>query len=103
MVFADDPHIVCWGKNRVFAEAFQERLDLKPLPENIVFPVGTMFWARTESLRSLDALELTWDDYPEEPLPYDGSMLHALERLFPFIVQSNGFDIALTNVKSITR
>jgi len=62
-----------------------------------------MFWARTESLRSLDALELSWSDYPDEPLPYDGSMLHALERLFPIIVQSNGYDIALTNVKNITR
>ncbi len=103
MVFADDPHIVCWGKNRPYAEALQERLGLNPLPENIVFPVGTMFWARTESLRSLDALELSWSDYPDEPLPYDGSMLHALERLFPLIVQSNGYDIALTNVKSITR
>lgn len=103
MVFADDPHIVCWGKNRPYAEELQARLDLSPLPENIVFPVGTMFWARTESLRSLDALELSWSDYPDEPLPYDGSMLHALERLFPLIVQSNGYDIALTNVKSITR
>lgn len=103
MVFADDPHIVCWGKNRPYAEAFQARLGLMSLPENIVFPVGTMFWARTESLRSLDALELSWSDYPDEPLPYDGSMLHALERLFPIIVQSNGYDIALTNVKNITR
>ncbi|CAI8975506.1 rhamnan synthesis F family protein [Pseudomonas serboccidentalis] len=103
MVFADDPHIVCWGKNRPYAEELQARLALNPLPENIVFPVGTMFWARTESLRSLDALELSWSDYPDEPLPYDGSMLHALERLFPLIVQSNGYDIALTNVKSITR
>lgn len=103
MVFADDPHIVDWGKNRPYAEALQTRLGLKSLPENIVFPVGTMFWARTESLRSLDALELSWSDYPDEPLPYDGSMLHALERLFPIIVQSNGYDIALTNVKNITR
>lgn len=103
MVFADDPHIVCWGKNRSYAEELQVRLGLPALPENIVFPVGSMFWARTESLRSLSALELSWDDYPPEPLPYDGSMLHALERLFPLIVQSNGYDIALTNVKSITR
>lgn len=103
MVFADDPNVVGWDANLSYAGWFSEKLQLIDLPKDITFPIGTMFWARTASLRSLIDLGLTWDDYPEEPLPYDGSILHALERLFPTIVKSHDFEISLTNVKHITR
>jgi lipopolysaccharide biosynthesis protein len=46
---------------------------------------------------------LQWDDYPPEPLPYDGSLLHALERLLPFVVGSQGQRIGLTHVEGISR
>jgi len=45
------------------------------------FLVGTMFWARSEAMKPLIHLNLQWEDYPEEPIPIDGSMLHALERI----------------------
>ena len=32
------------------------------------------------ALAPLMGLNLGWEDYPDEPLPYDGSVLHALER-----------------------
>ena len=50
-----------------------------------------MFWARPEALEPLFSLGLKWDDYPVEPLPVDGTMLHALERLVPFSVEMAGF------------
>lgn len=103
MVFADDPNVVGWDANRPYAELFAAKLGLPSLPSSIVFPIGTMFWARTESLKPFAALGLTWDDYPEEPLPYDGSILHALERLFPDVVKSQGYKISLTNIQDITR
>jgi len=46
---------------------------------------------------------LDWQDYPMEPLPDDGSILHALERLLPFVVSKQGFRLMLTNVAGITR
>ena len=30
-------------------------------------------------------------DIPAEPLPVDGTILHAVERIIPFVVQSEGF------------
>jgi len=48
-------------------------------------------------------LGLDWQDYPAEPLPYDGSILHALERLLSLVASSQGFRLALTNVTGITR
>ncbi|MGJ7514110.1 rhamnan synthesis F family protein [Pseudomonas baetica] len=103
LVFADDPNVVGWDANQPYAELFSAKLSLPSLPSSIVFPIGTMFWARTESLKPFSTLGLTWDDYPKEPLPYDGSILHALERLFPTVVISQGYEISLTNVQNITR
>ena len=54
-------------------------------PPAIDFPVGTMFWARPEALAPLLRLGLNLDDYPDEPLPVDGTILHALERLLPLV------------------
>ncbi|CAH2792292.1 MAG: Glycosyl transferase, group 2 family [uncultured Caballeronia sp.] len=103
LVFPDDPHEVGWGKNKAFAEPIAQRLGLGPLPNHFSFPVGTMFWARVDALRPLFELRMTWDQYPSEPLSYDGSMLHALERLLPFIAQKQGYRFAVTNVENVTR
>ena len=104
MVFPDEPNLLDWGSNRMEALLLCRRLGLpEELPQQFEFPVGTMFWARTEAIRPLIGLGLGWNDYPAEPLPYDGSMLHAIERLLPFVVDRQGFRSVLTNVEGITR
>nr|MDQ3039991.1 rhamnan synthesis F family protein [Pseudomonadota bacterium] len=104
LVFPDDPNFIGWRENRHAAKELGARLGLAPdLPEHFVFPVGMMFWARVEALRPLFELSLDWSDYPAEPLPYDGSMMHAMERLLPFIVEQQGFRCVLTNVTGLTR
>ena len=103
LVFPDDPGCLGWTENRPHAEAVGTRLGLPPLPEAINFPVGTMFWARRGALSSLYNLELRWDDYPEEPLGYDGTMLHAIERLLPQICLASGHGYAVTHVPGFSR
>ncbi len=103
MVFPDDPYILSWGENRPHAEALAQRLGISQLPESIVFPVGSMFWARVSALEPLLTLGLTWADYPEEPVPYDGTMLHALERLLPLIATKTGHTLALSQVPGVVR
>jgi hypothetical protein len=65
--------------------------------------VGTMFWARTDAIAPLLELDLGWNDYPAEPVPYDGTILHATERLFPVVAQHRGFEIAGTYVPGVAR
>jgi glycosyltransferase involved in cell wall biosynthesis/SAM-dependent methyltransferase len=107
IIFPDDPnvepYVAGWGQNKPYAEALGQQIGLNNFPEHFLFPIGTMFWARVEALRPLFDLRLNWQDYPAEPLPYDGSMLHALERLLPFVVAKQGFRSVLTNVLGITR
>jgi hypothetical protein len=45
------------------------------------FPVGGFFWARPSALTVLHSLGITEEDCPEEPLPMNDTILHALERM----------------------
>ncbi|AEM49290.1 Rhamnan synthesis F [Acidithiobacillus ferrivorans SS3] len=103
MVFPDDPNILSWGENRPYAEILARRLGIDQLPEAIVFPVGSMFWARVAALEPLLASGLDWEDYPAEPVPIDGTMLHALERILPLVVTKTGHTLALSHVPGVTR
>lgn len=103
MVFPDDPSVIDWGENRCFAEQLLAPLGLTALDEYVLCPIGTMFWASVEGLRPFFELNLDWEDYPAEPLPYDGSILHAIERLMPVPMVQNGYKIVTTNVSKVSR
>lgn len=104
LVFPEDPHLPGWSDNLEIAAGLAERMGFtEPLELFFEFPVGTMFWARTDALKPLFDLNLGWDDYPEEPVPYDGTMLHALERLVPFVVRHAGYDYATTHIPGVSR
>jgi lipopolysaccharide biosynthesis protein len=103
IVFPEDPHMPDWDGNLPLVKELAHRMGIKePLPAFFDFPVGTMFWARTEALRPLFDLRLEWDDYPEEPLAFDGTLLHALERVLPFVARHVGCTFATTNVPGVT-
>ncbi len=104
LVFPEDPNLTGWSLDRDLAVLLARRMDpTMVVPPSIDFPIGTMFWARPEALAPLFDLRLGWDDYPEEPVPIDGTMLHALERLLPVICRHAGFTTATTHVPGVTR
>jgi glycosyltransferase involved in cell wall biosynthesis len=103
IVFPDDPNIIGWTSNREYAQVLAYKMGIKELPSDFNFPVGSMFWARSAALFSWVDLSLSINDYPEEPLPYDGTILHAIERLLTISVNSKGFRYATTNIYGLTR
>lgn len=105
IVFPDDPNVLGWDKNRETANDLAKKLNLQDLlPETAFnFPVGSMFWAKTDALKPLFDLNLGWSDYPEEPAGIDSTILHALERLLPFVAQKAGYKTVLTHVKGVSR
>jgi glycosyltransferase involved in cell wall biosynthesis len=103
-VFPEDPVVFGWDNNRDHAERLCERMGLAiTLPPHIDFPIGTMFWARAAALAPLMKLDISWDEYPSEPLPVDGTILHALERLLPSIARAAGYDYAATYFPGVGR
>jgi lipopolysaccharide biosynthesis protein len=104
LVFAEDPHMNGWDENLKIAEALATRMKIvKPLRMHFDFPIGTMFWARPDALEAFNQLNLRYDDFPAEPLPIDGTLLHALERLIPFAAVNAGFGYATTYVRESKR
>ena len=103
MIFPDDPQAIGWTNNRLEAEKIASHMPPLAWREAFVFPAGSVFWARTEAIKPFFALDWTWDDYPQEPLPVDGTMLHAVERLLPFVVEVGGYRLVLSHVPGIVK
>ena len=53
--------------------------------------MGSDFWCRREAIEPLLAEEWKYADFTPEPLPADGALNHALERVFPYIAQAQGY------------
>ena len=62
-------------------------LDIKKAPPAI----GSVFWCRTEAVKKLTAAAWKVEDFPAEPMPNDGTISHALERILPYVAQDAGF------------
>ena len=104
LVFPEDPHVNDWNEDRAIADDLAARMGLPlPLPNHFDFPNGTMFWTRPRALKPLMDLGIAWSDYPEEPLPMDGTLLHTLERMLTFSALHAGYRYATTYVKDSVR
>jgi len=91
LVFTEDRHSVDFSENKPYADELCEAMQLPPMEHANIYPLGTMFWARVDALIPL--FELDFSKYiQDEPLPYDGSYLHAVERLLPHISKQQGYE-----------
>ena len=80
-----------------------------------VAPLGTIFWFRTKALALLFDQNYTYEDFPVEPTRVtDGTIMHSLERIYPFAAQQAGFysawvmtlsysQLEITNYHKITK
>lgn len=81
-----------WGLNKDLAENVLQKLhiDIKLPVNNIVFPVGNMFWARVDAVLPLFTNTMA-DNFPNEKGQADGTTAHAIERLWVYIAEYNGY------------
>jgi len=54
--------------------------------------IGTAFWCRTNALRKLFDQDWKYEDFQDEPLPSDGTISHAIERVLAYIAQDAKYD-----------
>lgn len=104
LVAPEDRYLNDWDKNAEFVDEWLTRLGTPmTVPMHFDFPLGAMFWARTAALAPLLDAGLDQGDFPAEPLPMDGTSLHALERLIALVVQDAGYEFAKTLLPSSWR
>jgi GT2 family glycosyltransferase len=84
-------HWLDWGSNYALAQALATRLGIALSPQQTLdFPSGSMFWARTAALRPLLDLGLSFSDFPKETGQTDGTLAHAIERLYLYACERAG-------------
>jgi hypothetical protein len=103
LVYPDDPKAIGWDRNEEYAVELAQRVGLTSLPIHIKFPAGGMFWARAEYLRNLRDIGLVFDELLAEPVPLDGSTLHAIERLIGVLPEYYGFTQCLVRIPGVHR
>lgn len=85
---------ISWGTNFEICEKLANGLGIKINKESLnLFPAGSMFWAKRESIQNLFDTKLDWNNFPDEDGQVDGTVAHAVERLFGEIAASNNFEI----------
>lgn len=83
-----------WAANFEATRILGERLGLRvDISEKFspIAPLGTMFWFRTQGMKRLFDEDWEYKDFPEEPNKNDGTLLHAIERIYGFVEQDAGY------------
>jgi len=92
-----------WGQNFELVDHFSKRMKLNTPLDKDVFPpapLGSYFWFRSKAMKKLFDLMLTYDELPPEPVALDGTILHAIERVHPYVAQDAGYYTAFVYTDS---
>jgi len=84
-----DGWTICYDGTVRLANEIGLNLDIKG--DRTPLSYGTAFWARTGSLQKLFDYDFSYDMFPEEPIPVDGTISHCVERLIPYVALDFGF------------
>lgn len=82
-----------WGGNLDTTKQFCKRIGVDAKIESDKEPItlGTTFWCKTKALLPLFEHEFRYEDFPEEPMPKDATISHAIERSLAYIAQAQGY------------
>lgn len=85
---------VDWGCNFTNTVELAKKLGIRvsmDYDKEPIAPLGTMFWFRPVAMKPLFAHDWEYADFPAEPNGVDGTLLHAIERVYPFVAQQEGY------------
>ena len=82
-----------WTLNYGNVKKLADRLKISvPIEEDkMPLAIGTSFWCRRKALQKLWDISWKYEDFKEEPLPVDGELNHAIERILPYVSQQAGY------------
>lgn len=82
-----------WGDSFGITKELAKKMHIKVdiSKEFLPFALGNAFWCKTEALCDITNYHLETDDFCEEPMPVDGTISHALERIMIYAAQNAGY------------
>ncbi|MBQ7736559.1 MAG: hypothetical protein IJT62_01840 [Oscillospiraceae bacterium] len=85
-----------WTANYLACASFLKKLGVQKIPPVSEEPlyVGSAFWLRTAAIQKLLAFSFSYEDFPAEPMPEDGTIAHVLERAIGFVAEDAGYSTA---------
>ncbi len=86
---AIDAWTICFEKTQELAEKLGVEIHI--LKEKNPVSLGSTFWCRPLALKKLFDYDFQYEEFPKEPMDVDGTISHAIERIFPYIAQEAGF------------
>lgn len=90
LVFAEDRHYMDESSNETYINQLLDLMDIQTDAPHYSYPLGTMFWSRVAAMEAVTNLDASTFLIPE-PIPYDGSLLHAFERIVPLVSEAAGY------------
>ncbi|MCH2091305.1 MAG: glycoside hydrolase family 99-like domain-containing protein [Pseudoxanthomonas sp.] len=92
-----------WGANRTSTKALAQRLGLPDIDaEGTTFASGSMFWVRLDAVRPILDAHLLPGEFETEDGQIDGTLAHAMERMFKHSVENAGYEVlALTDDQGV--
>lgn len=90
-----------WMANRLRVENLAAKLDLSNAVK-LGFFEGSMFWFRPAALSPLRSTSLQADEFESEAGQVDGTLHHALERLFTIAAWAGGFTVTDLQGRELT-
>ncbi|WP_087864435.1 rhamnan synthesis F family protein [Comamonas thiooxydans] len=81
-----------WLKNKGQGVNYlRKEVGIESTHDFFAYPVGGMFICRVKAFEKLLRRGWKHSDWPDEPLPADGTILHVLERVLPFYANEAGY------------
>lgn len=82
-----------WKNNFKLTQKLAEELGLicEISEDKSPITLGTAFWCRVTALKKLFLKEWVYEDFQDEPLPDDGTISHAIERILAYVAQDAGY------------
>ena len=85
-----------WNDNyeHVVQLAHKLKLEVEIQKEDTdIISLGSAFWCQTDALKKIFTYNWKYEDFPEEPMPDDGTISHAIERIFGFVAIDAGYNV----------
>lgn len=94
-----------WGGNKANCDRLMLRLnkDFKITSAPPSFPAGNMFWARSEAIKKIFNVNFSQSEFEDEKGQVDGTLAHAIERIWFYLVESEGYRSVTTRCLTDSR